>query len=174
MVTAKHKFQKLIFNPANHKLVGFLDELHNFAKEAFGIAAQAIIEQFIYCEVPPHLKKSINQTHLENCTYEQFVTYLEKKLELNGLEAPGEQQIKTVSHNTANTDADRPIPTRHHCKKQRHYRIHCLLLKKKNKKNSPKLLTKILEAKTVAPKSLFPTTTIITTKTIKTVKTVID
>ena len=30
MATAKHKFQKLAFNPANQKLVGFLDELQNW------------------------------------------------------------------------------------------------------------------------------------------------
>ena len=39
MATAKHKLQKLIFNPANRKLVDFLDELQKLAKEAFGIAA---------------------------------------------------------------------------------------------------------------------------------------
>ena len=48
MATAKHKFQKIIFNPANHKLVDFLDELQNLAKDAFGNAAHAIIEQNIY------------------------------------------------------------------------------------------------------------------------------
>ena len=47
MATAKHKFQKLVFNPANQKLVDFLDELQKLAKDAFGIAAHAIIEQFI-------------------------------------------------------------------------------------------------------------------------------
>ena len=44
MATAKHKFQKIVFNAANHKLVGFLDELQKLAKDAFGIAAHAIIE----------------------------------------------------------------------------------------------------------------------------------
>ena len=58
MATAKHKFQKLVFDPANHKLVDSLDELHKLAKDAFGIAAHAIIEQFIYAKMPPHLKKS--------------------------------------------------------------------------------------------------------------------
>ena len=48
MATAKHKFQKLVFNPANQKLVDFLDELQKLAKDAFGNAAHAIIEQFIY------------------------------------------------------------------------------------------------------------------------------
>ena len=57
MATAKHKFQKLVFNPANQKLVDFLDELQKLAKDAFGIAAHAIIEQFIYAKIPPHLKK---------------------------------------------------------------------------------------------------------------------
>ncbi len=65
MSTAKHNFQKLVFNPANQNLVDFLDELQKLAKNAFGIAAHAIIEQFIYAKMPPHLKKSINQAHLE-------------------------------------------------------------------------------------------------------------
>ena len=63
MATAKHKFQRLVFNPANQKLIVFLDELHKLAKDAFGVAAQAIIELFIYAKMPPHLKKSINQAH---------------------------------------------------------------------------------------------------------------
>ena len=121
MATAKHKFQKLVFNPANQKLVDFLDELQKLAKDAFGIAAHAIIEQFIYAKMPPHLKKSINQAHLENGTYEQIVTHLERELELNGLEAPDELQINTVSNNTVNANADRTKPTCHYCKKPRHY-----------------------------------------------------
>ena len=68
MATVKHKFQRLVFNPANQKLIDFLDELQKLAKDAFGVAAQAIIEQFIYAKMPPHLKKSINQAHLENGT----------------------------------------------------------------------------------------------------------
>ena len=69
MATAKHKFHKLVFNPANRKLVDFLDELQKLAKDAFGIAAPPIIEKFLYARMSPHLKKSINQAHLENCTY---------------------------------------------------------------------------------------------------------
>ena len=76
MVTAKHKFQKLVFNRANQKLVDFPDELQRLAKDAFGIAAHAIIDQFIYAKMPPHLKKSINQDNLENGTYEQIITHL--------------------------------------------------------------------------------------------------
>ena len=47
MATAKHKFQQLVFNPAKQTLIDFLAELQNLAKDAFGVAAQAIIEQFI-------------------------------------------------------------------------------------------------------------------------------
>ena len=106
MATAKHKFQKLVFKPANQKLVDFLDELQKLANNSFGIAAHAIIEQFIYAKMPPHLKKSINQDHLENGTYEQNVTHLERELELKGLEAPDELKMNTVSHNTVNENAD--------------------------------------------------------------------
>ena len=61
MATAKHKFHRLAFNPTNQKLFDFLDELQKLAKDAFGVAAQAIIEQFIYAKMPPHLKKSISR-----------------------------------------------------------------------------------------------------------------
>ena len=98
MATAKYKFQKLVFNPANQKLADFLDELQKLAKDAFRIAAHAIIEQFIYAKMPPHLKKSTNQAHLENGTYEQIVTHLERELELNSLENPDETQMNTVTH----------------------------------------------------------------------------
>ena len=77
MATAKHTLQKLVFNSANPKLVDYLDELQKLAKDAFGIAAHAIIEQFTYAKMPPHLKKSKHQDHLENGTYEQIVTHLE-------------------------------------------------------------------------------------------------
>ena len=142
IATAKRKFQKLVFNPANQKLVDFLDELQKLAKDAFGIAAHAIIEQFIYAKMPPDLKKTINQAHLENGTYEQIVTHLEKELELNGLEAPDELQINTVSQQLTNANADRSKPTGHHCGKPGHYRNQCRLLKKQreeteNNQNNP-------------------------------------
>ena len=98
MATAKHKFQQVVFNPANQKLIDFLDELQKLAKDAFGVDAQAIIEQFIYAKLLPHLKKSINQAHLENGTCEQIVTHLERELELNSLEYPDETQMNTVMY----------------------------------------------------------------------------
>ena len=120
MATAKHKIQKLVFNPANQKLVDFLDQLQKLAKDAFGIAALDIIEQFIYARMPPRLKKSIHQAHLENGTYEQIVTHLKRELELNGLEAPDELQINTVSQQLTSVNADRPKPTSHQCQKTGH------------------------------------------------------
>ena len=114
MATAKHKFQKLVFNPANQKLVDFHDELQKLTKDAFTKAAHAIIEQFIYAKMPPYLKKSLNQAHLENGTYEQIVTHLERELELNRLEASDELPINNVSQQPTNTNADRPKPTCHH------------------------------------------------------------
>ena len=149
MATAKHKFQEFVFNPANQKLVGFLDELQKMAEDAFGIAAHAIIEQFIYTKSPPHLKKSKNQAHLENGSYEKHVTHLEKELELNGLEAPGELQINTASQHSTNIIADRPKPTCHHCKNQDITEISVAFWKNSEKKL--KHSKKILETKTVAP-----------------------
>ena len=60
MATAKHKFQRLVFNPAIQKLIDFIDELQKLAKDAFGVAHQAIIEQFIYDKMLPQLMKSIH------------------------------------------------------------------------------------------------------------------
>ena len=130
MAAAKHKFQKFVFNPANQKLVDFLDELQKLAKNAFGIAAHAIIEQFIYAKMPPHLKKSINQAHLESGTYEQIVTHLERELDLNGPEAPDELQINNVNQQITN----RLKPTCHHNKKPGLYRNQCRMLKKQREK----------------------------------------
>ena len=141
MATAKHKFQRLAFNPANQKLIDFLDVLQKLAKDAFGVAAQAIIEQFIYAKMPPNLKKSINQAHLENGTYEQIVSHPKRELELNGLEAPDEMPINTVTQQAPQQNSNKPRPTCQHCKKRGHYQNQCRQLKRKkyqtrNKTNS--------------------------------------
>ena len=128
--TAKHKFQRLVFNPANQKLIDFLDELQKLAKDAFGVAAQAIIEQFNYGKMPPHLLKSINLVHLENGTYEQIVSHLERELELNGLEAPDEMPINTVTQQAPQQNSNKLRPTCHHCKKPGHYQNQCRQLKR--------------------------------------------
>ena len=130
MATAKQKFQRLVFKPANQKLNDSLDELQKLAKDAFGIAAEAIIEQFIYAKMPPHLKKSINQAHLKNRTYEQIVSHLERELELNGLEAPDEMPINTVTQQAPQQNSNKPRPTCQHCKKPGHYQNQCRQLKR--------------------------------------------
>ena len=130
MAAARHKFQRLVFNPANQKLIDFLDEPQKLAKDAFGVAAQDIIEQFIYAKMPPHLMKSINQAHLENSTYEQIVSHLERELKLNGLEAPDEMQLNTVMQQDTQQNSEKPKPTCHHCKKPGHYRNQCRQLKR--------------------------------------------
>ena len=58
------------------------------------------------------------------------------------MEAPGELQINTVSHNTANANPDRTKPTCPYCKKPGHYSNQCRLLKKQreqteNNQNNP-------------------------------------
>ena len=118
MAREKQNFQKILLNPANQKLVDFLDELQKLVKDAFEIAAHAIIEQFIYSKMTPHLKKSINQAYLENGTSKQIVTDLEKVLELTYLEALDELQINTVSQHGTNTNADRPKQRATKVKKQ--------------------------------------------------------
>ena len=130
MATAKHKFQRLVFNPANQKLIDFLDELQKLVTNAFGVAAQAIIEQFIFAKMPPHLKKSINQAHLENGTHEQIVWHLERESELNSLEAPDEKPINTVTQQAPQQNSKKPRPTCHHCKKPGHYQNQCRQLKR--------------------------------------------
>ena len=130
MATAKHTFRQLVFNHANQKVIYFLDELQKLAKDAFGVAAQAIIEQFIYVKMPPHLRKSINQAHLENGTFEQIVSHLERELELNGLEAPDEKPINTVTQQAPQQNSENPKPTCHHGKKPRHYQNQCRQLKR--------------------------------------------
>ena len=79
MTTAEYKFQIVVGNPANQKLIDFLDELQSLANDAFGVAAQPIIEQLMYAKMPPHLKISVNQAYLENGSYEHFVTHLERE-----------------------------------------------------------------------------------------------
>ena len=140
MATAKHKLQWLVFNPANWKLMNFLDELQILAKDAIGVAAQAIIEQFKYSKKPPHRKLSMNQAHLEKSTYELIVSHLEKELQMNGLEAPDELQINTVMLRATKPNPEKPKPTRHHCKKLGHYRNQCRQFKRETKMTPTKMV----------------------------------
>ena len=85
--------------------------------------------------MPSHLKKSINQVHLENGTKEKIVTHLKQEKELNGLKASDELQINTMSQKTTNTNTDGPKPTCHQCKKSRHYKHQCHLVTRLKKQS---------------------------------------
>ena len=130
--TAKHKFQRLVFHSGNQNLLDFLDELRRLAEDAFGVAAQAIIQQFIYAKMPPHLKKSINQARLKNDSSDQIVSHVEKELKLSGLKAPYELQMKTVTQQATQSNPEKPKPYCHHCQKPGHYRNQCRQLKREN------------------------------------------
>ena len=130
--TDELKFQRLVFNPANQKLIDFLDELQKLAKDASRVAAQAINEEFIHAKMPPRLRKSINQAHLENSKFEQIVSHLKREFELNGLEDPDEQQINTVVQEATQQYPGKSKPTFQHCRKPGHYRNQCHRLRREN------------------------------------------
>ena len=78
--TAKHKWHRLVFDPNTMKLPDFLEELNQGAEKAFGEHAQAMIDSLLYDKLPPKLKRSVNMARLENATYEEIVTHLEREL----------------------------------------------------------------------------------------------
>ena len=82
---AKHKWQKLVFDPNTMKLRDFFEELSQGAEKAFGENAQAMIDSLLYAKLPPKLKRSVNMARLENASIEEIVTHVERELELNGL-----------------------------------------------------------------------------------------
>ena len=137
--TAKHKWHKLVFDPNTMKLPDFLEELNQGAEKAFGENAQAMIDSLLYAKLPPKLKRSVNMARLENASYEEIVTHLERELELNGLEGGDDITVPTMS--TAPT-ATRPGTgllssgidpniTCNYCKKPGHVKDECRKLKRK-------------------------------------------
>ena len=95
--SAKHKWHRLVFDPNTMKLPDFLEELNQGAEKAFGENAQAMIDSLLYAKLPPKLKRSVNMARLENATYEEVVTHLERELELNGLEEGDDIPVSTMS-----------------------------------------------------------------------------
>ena len=83
--SAKHRFNMFCFDPENQKLPDFLEELQESAEKTFGDNAHQMIENLRYAKMPPHRKKTINQTYPENGAYDQIVKHLEREMELNGL-----------------------------------------------------------------------------------------
>ena len=78
MVTAKCNWHQFFFNPPKENLRDFLDEGQKHAIEAFGIAAQAIIEQFLHAKMQKHLKKSINHALLADGANNHIVKQIER------------------------------------------------------------------------------------------------
>ena len=77
--TAKHKWHKLVFDPNTMKLSDSLEELNQGAEKALGEHAQTMIDNLLYAKLPPKLKRSVNMARLENATYEEIVTHLERE-----------------------------------------------------------------------------------------------
>ena len=82
-----------------------------------------MIENLLYAKMPPHLKKSINQAHLENDTYDQIVKHLEKEMELNGLEADDtlvktQMTVTKKEQNTEKTNKKQTDKTKNKLQKQ--------------------------------------------------------
>ena len=175
--TAKHKWHRLVVDPNTMKLPDFLRELNQGAEKAFGQNAQAMFDSLLYAKLPPKLKRSVNMARLENATYEEIVTHLERELELNGLEEGDDIPVPTMS--TAHT-ATRPGTgllssgidpniTCNYCKKPGHVKDDCRKLKRKEeqrrnegqdtKKEIPnvRLATKLTTRRNDVGKALEPT-----------------
>ena len=140
--TAKHKWHKLTFDPNTKSLPDFLEELNECAERAFGDNAQHMIDSLLYAKLPPHLKRSLNLAYLENGTYDQIVTHLERELELSGLEIDGELTIPTMTalpptDNQQNTEQTKIIC--HYCKKPGHVIRECRkrIRKEQEQRNDP-------------------------------------
>ena len=118
--TAKHNWHKLTFDPNTKSLSDFLEELDDCAEKAFGDNAQHMIDSLLYAKLPLHLKRSLNLAYLENGTYDQKFSQLEKEIELSGLENDDEMTIPTMTavppnDNQQNTDQTKKVC--HYCKR---------------------------------------------------------
>ena len=133
-----------------------------------------MIDSLLYAKLPPKLKRSVNIARLENATYEEIVTHLERELELNGLEEGDDIHVPTMS--TAPT-ATRPGTgllssgidpniTCNYYKKPGHVKDDCRKLKRKEAmadrirgKNIPnvQLATKRITRRNGVGKALGPT-----------------
>ena len=137
--TAKHKWHRLVFDPNTMKLPDFLEELNQGAEKAYGENAQAMIDSLLYAKVPPKLKRSVNMARLENATYAEIVTHLERELELNGLEEGDDIPVLTMSTAPKATRPGTgllssridPNITCNYCKKHGHVKDDCRKLKRK-------------------------------------------
>ena len=108
--------------------------MHKLAKEAYGEDAQRTIEQSIYAKLPTNLRKTVNQAQLEDGTYEQIVSHIEREIELNGADPGDDLAIVQLSHvkeirEEVQSD-DQKRSTCCHCKKPGHHKSQCRAFKK--------------------------------------------
>ena len=106
-----------------------------------------IVEQFIYAKMPHQLKKSINQAPLENGTYEQILSHLEGELELNGLEAPDELQINTLTQQA--TQKTQKIPNQLATTAKNQVTIETSAVNSNKKKTKPEITPIVLTITTI-------------------------
>ena len=117
----------------------FLEELNQRTEKAYGENAQAMIDSLIYAKVPPKLKRPVNIARLENATYDEIVTHLDRELELNGLEEGDNIPIPIMSTAPAakqpgygflSSGID-PGTTCNYCKKPENTKDQCRKLRRK-------------------------------------------
>ena len=155
--TAKHKWQKLTFDPNTKSLSDFLEELNECAERASGDNTQHMIDNFVYAKLPLHLKRSLNLAYLENGTYDQIVEHLERELELSGLEKDGELTIPTktaVPPKDTQESTEHTKTVCHYCKKPGHLIRDCRkwMRKEQEQRNDPFIQnTKSATSKSFAP-----------------------
>ena len=131
--TAKQKWHKMVFDPNTVKLPDFLEELNQGAEKKFGENAQPMIDSLLYSNLPPKLKKSVKMARLENASYKEIVTHLERELELIGLEGVDDIPVPTMSTAPTATQPGTgllstgidPNTTCNYCKKPRHVTDDC-------------------------------------------------
>ena len=74
MATAKHKLQKLVFQPANHKLVDFLDELQKLARtHSELLPTPSSIQNAIFIQT--RLEIASSAFHVKNTDFSPFLNF---------------------------------------------------------------------------------------------------
>ena len=108
--------------------------------------------------MPPHLKKSVIQTHLENSTYVQIVSHIERELQLTVLEAPDEMQINTVTQQATQQNSEKSKPTCHPYKSQ--VTIEISVVSSNEKRIKPEITQTVLIITTAVLRRILTSTTV--------------
>ena len=126
----------MVFEPNTMKLLDSLEELNQGAEKAFGENPQKMIDSFLYAKLPPKLKRSVIMARLENGSYDEIVTLLERKIELTAFQEPDDLPMATMPTSTSKLET--PLSTRqtpeitcNYCKGKGHIVKDCEKLEKK-------------------------------------------